>query len=108
MLYRPFYFFSFTYEHDHYPCALVWWFVFVGDAPCEDTGMWIVEPDLSANGSPVTSIVHLDCVVRSAHLIGSYGRELIPRHIHFSDTLSAFHAYYINKFGDHHSYEIAF
>lgn len=101
-------FFSFIFNHITYPCALVRWFIPVGNEPCRDTGMWIVEPALNADGSRVTSVIHLDCIVRGAHLIGNYGEEFIPRHIHFSDTLSAFQSYYVNKFADHHSYEIAF
>lgn len=36
-------FFSFVYNHVLYPCALVQWFSTVGDGPCPDTGMWMVE-----------------------------------------------------------------
>lgn len=101
-------FFSFVYSGDTYPCALVQWFTIVGENPCEETGMWVVKPDLNADGSRVMLVIHLDCIVRGAHLVGKAGNDFIPHHIHFSDSLSAFHAYYINKFADHHSYEIAF
>ena len=42
-------FFLFNYSGTTYPCALVRWFVPVGEEPCPDTGMWIVEPDLDSN-----------------------------------------------------------
>ena len=101
-------FFLFNYSGTTYPCALVRWFVPVGEEPCPDTGMWIVEPDLDTNHKRITSVIHLDCIVRSAHLLAVCGEQFLPRHIHFSDTLSAFRAYYVNKYADHHSYEIAF
>jgi hypothetical protein len=41
-------FFSFTdpYLGKDMPCALVNWFVHAGEEPDEDTGMWVVEPEL--------------------------------------------------------------
>ena len=41
-------FFSFSHEGIKYPCALIHWFS-RGDLG-ENTGMWIVEPDISNNG----------------------------------------------------------
>ena len=70
--------------------------------------MWMVEPDLDHRGQHVTAIVHLDTAVRGAHLLPVYGTAFIPHDLHFSETLHAFHAYYINKYVDHHSHEIAF
>ena len=101
-------FLSFNSCHTPYPCALVQWFVQVGDAPCSDTGMWIVKPELEDNGAQVTSIIHVDSIVRGAHLIGVYGELFLPRDFSHFDTLTAFRAYYVNKFIDYHAYEIAF
>ena len=42
-------FFSFTYDRESYPCALVEWFI-PGDGPDEDTGMWVVRPEFHSNG----------------------------------------------------------
>ena len=42
---RVFLFFSFTYRSIFYPCALVHWFSPIDAKPCEDTGLWIVQPD---------------------------------------------------------------
>jgi hypothetical protein len=66
-------FLSFTSRGIPYPCALVQWFVVVGDAPCSDTGMWIVKPEMDNDGTQVTLIIHVDSIVRGAHLIGVYG-----------------------------------
>lgn len=70
--------------------------------------MWIVEPEFKYDGGRETSVIHLDSIVRGAHLLGRGGTDFIPRHLRFTDTLSAFKAFYVNKFADHHSYEIAF
>jgi hypothetical protein len=70
--------------------------------------MWMVEPDLDYRGQRVTAIVHLDTAVHGTHLIPIYGSAFIPDNLHFSETLCAFCAYYINKYTDHHMHEIAF
>ncbi|KAJ7246229.1 hypothetical protein C8J57DRAFT_1523787 [Mycena rebaudengoi] len=91
-----------------YPCALVTWFSAIGDEPCPDVGMWMVEPDLDANGEREMSIIHLDTVLRAAHLIPIYGDEPVSRHFKHTQSLDLFAAFYINKYADHHSHEIAF
>ena len=101
-------FLSFTSNHIVYPCALVQWFVIVGDGPCGETGMWIVKPEMQDDGARVTSIIHVKSILRGAHLIGVYGEQFLPRDFSHSDSLSAFQAYYVNKFIDYHANEIAF
>lgn len=101
-------FFSFTHDRKKYPCALVQWFVPVGDKPCDETGLWIVEPDTDEDGEIVKSVIHLDSVVRGALLIPVYGVDFLPRHINYSNSLGSFHTYYVNKYADHHANEIAF
>ncbi len=49
-------FFSFSYNGVNYPCALVHWFSHVGDSPSNNTGMWVVEPNMLDNGESLTSI----------------------------------------------------
>lgn len=95
-------FFSFRFQGNLFPCALVRWFKPVGDAPCENTGMWIVEPQIA------TSVINLNCVLCGAHLIPVFGRGFVPDKLHFSDSLRAFRTFYVNKFADHHSHEVAF
>ncbi|KAJ7511317.1 hypothetical protein B0H11DRAFT_2387035 [Mycena galericulata] len=101
-------FMSFKYRGITYPCALVTWFSAIGDDPCPDVGMWMVEPDLDNRGRRVMDIIHIDTILRSAHLIGIYGDSFLPRHFKYSDTLDRFKAFYINKYADHHANEIAF
>ncbi|KAJ7761559.1 hypothetical protein DFH07DRAFT_867708 [Mycena maculata] len=101
-------FMSFKYLGITYPCALVTWFSSIGDGPCPDVGMWMVEPDLDHRGRHVMDIIHIDTILRGAHLIGIYGDSFFPRHFKYSDTLDRFKAFYINKYADHHAHEIAF
>jgi hypothetical protein len=98
--------FSFCHLSTVYPCALLNWFEAVGDAPDADTGMWIVRPDLAADGSRLTSVVHLDSIFRGAHLVPVFGETFVPALLHFSSTLDKFRAFYVNKYIDHHAFEI--
>lgn len=101
-------FFSFTFHGRFYPCALVHWYCRVGDSPDEDTGMWIVEAEKDAGGAPRVAVLHLDTIVRAAHLIGVYGNDFLPNGLAPEQSLELFSAYYVNKFIDHHSFAIAF
>ncbi|KAJ7674002.1 hypothetical protein DFH06DRAFT_1445580 [Mycena polygramma] len=101
-------FMSFKHKGHTYPCALVTWFSAIGDDPCPDVGMWMVEPDLDHRGQRIMDIIHIDTILRAAHLIGIYGHHFLPIHFKYSDTLDRFKAFYINKYADHHAHEIAF
>jgi hypothetical protein len=105
---RVFLFFSFVYRDSKYPCALVHWMSRLGDGPDENTGMWTVQPDFNDDGSPLIAIIHLDSILRCAHLIGVYGDVPIPKELTFDQSLDAFYAFYVNKYIDHHAFEIAF
>jgi hypothetical protein len=101
-------FFSFSFQNITYPCALVQWFSTYGDSPCEDTGMWMVELDCDARGRRISSVIHLDTILCSAHLIGVAGSQQLPRTFTHHDSLYAFRLFYVNKYVDHHAHEIAF
>ncbi|KAJ7312608.1 hypothetical protein DFH08DRAFT_628048, partial [Mycena albidolilacea] len=75
--------------------------------PCSDVGMRIVEPDLDNRGQRIMFIIHVDTILRGAHLIDIYGTRFLPRHFKYSDSLDRFEAFYINKYADHHVHEIA-
>jgi len=102
-------FFSFTYQDVLYPCALVCWFSWIGDQPDGDMGMWKVEPDFLEDGTPYFAVIHLDSVVRAAHLLGEFpGDEFIPEGIPVCAMLDILRSFYVNKLIDYHAFEIAF
>ncbi|KAJ7659644.1 hypothetical protein DFH06DRAFT_1269123 [Mycena polygramma] len=94
-------FMSFKYCRRVYPCALVTWYSAIGDEPCPD-------PDNDHRGRCAVVIIHVDSILCGAHLIGIYGRQFLPQHFKYSDSLDRFKAFYINKYADHHAQEIAF
>ncbi|KAJ7884750.1 hypothetical protein B0H14DRAFT_3128302 [Mycena olivaceomarginata] len=97
-------FFSFVFADRSFECALVNWFVPVGNAPDPDTGMWVVELE-RYRGVPTVAIVPVDSIARGAHLIGVYGTAALPEDFHFSDSLDAFNTYFVNPYADHHMHE---
>ena len=101
-------FFSFSHDGVKYPCTLVHWFSHVGTLPGDNTGMWVVKPDVLDHGEAFTSIIHLDMVVRASHLIPVFGPEHVSKTLSFTDTLDAFSSFYVNKYVDHHAFKIAF
>ncbi len=101
-------FLSFVYHETRYECALIHWFNDVGLEPDELTGMWVVEPDMNADGTPHLSIVHIDTILRAAHLIPVYTNELIHKNHKYEATLDSFERFFVNKYADHHAHEIAF
>ncbi|KAI0713722.1 hypothetical protein C8Q76DRAFT_620400 [Earliella scabrosa] len=101
-------FLSFKRNMCTYPCALVSWFVPVGDAPCDETGMWMVEPQMDNHGRHVLSVISLDCMLRAAHLLPIPDDHPIPVRLKHTDTLDVFDAFFVNKYADHHAHEIAF
>ncbi|KAF8171241.1 hypothetical protein K438DRAFT_200396 [Mycena galopus ATCC 62051] len=70
--------------------------------------MWMVEPDLDARRKRIVDLIHIDSILRGAHLIPVFGEDYLPRRFKYSESLDSFRAYYINKYADHHSHEIAF
>ncbi|KAJ7719659.1 hypothetical protein B0H16DRAFT_1794428 [Mycena metata] len=102
--------FSFQFDGVDYPCALVEWYNKIGRGPDEDTGMGMVRPDLRNTRArdPVMSVVHLDSVLRGAHLIPVFGSRYLPCGFRHTWSLDAFEAFFVNKYIDAHANEIAF
>ena len=100
--------FSFSHDGVEYPCALIHWFSRVGDLPDDHTGMWVVEPDTLEDGQPFMSVIHLDAIVRASHLLPVFGRGSVLRTLQFTATLDTFTRFYVNKYIDHHAFEIIF
>jgi len=74
---------------------------------CEETGLWCVSHDHDRQGRRLTSLVHIDAILRGAHLIGVPGPRLLPRTFTYSDSLDGFCLFYVNKYIDYHAHEIA-
>ena len=98
-------FFSFTHEDIEYPCALISWYDRVSNTRDEDTGMWIVRPIPER-----TAVIHIDAILRCAHLISVFGQNPIDRSLNltFNNPLDAFLSYYVNKYANHHMHEIVY
>ena len=64
--------------------------------------------DLDEDGALVLGVVHLDAILRCAHLIGVAGSDFLPRSLHFSESLDFFTSFYVNKYADHQSHELIF
>ncbi|KAL1740173.1 hypothetical protein HDZ31DRAFT_48026 [Schizophyllum fasciatum] len=101
-------FFSFRHEGIQYPCALVRWYSTIGDTPCPNTNLWMVEPDVDERGEHVMDVIHVDAILRGAHLIGAAGDQEIPLWFSHTQSLDCFRAFYVNKYADHHAFEIAY
>jgi hypothetical protein len=98
-------FFSFVYNDVVFPCAFVEWFTTVSMDSI--TGMWVVHPDYICNRCH-KAVIHLDAILRAAHLIPIYGRNPLPIQINSVVSLDTFKAYYINKYIDYHAHKITF
>lgn len=99
-------FFSFSHQGITYPCAFVEWFKKYGSLPDKQTGMWRVRPHMQGR-LRLRTVVHLDSFLRGAHLLPVFdGATRLPIEFHFSYTLDAFDAYFINKYIDNQMYEM--
>ncbi|KAH7905419.1 hypothetical protein BJ138DRAFT_1118492 [Hygrophoropsis aurantiaca] len=100
-------FFSFEFRHQSFPCALVHWFELVANEPDDDTGMWMVKPHRTVDGSRELAVIHIDCIYRATHLLPIFGQDFVPDNLKFHQTLDTFPGFYVNKFADHHAFELA-
>ena len=101
-------FFNFSYKGTNHSCALIHWFTKLEDEPSELNGMWIVEHMRNPDGTPVASIVGIDTIVRSAHLLPLFDDDgFVSKDLECDDTLDHFDMFYVNRYVDHHSFLIA-
>ncbi|KAI0311874.1 hypothetical protein OF83DRAFT_1068145, partial [Amylostereum chailletii] len=91
-----------------YACALLDHFKRVGTNPDPVTGMWRVSVQNTPTHRRLQTVEHLNTFMRAAHLIPQFGVGFIPDHWPHSLTLDSFSTFYVNKYADHHSHEIAF
>ncbi|KAF8256651.1 hypothetical protein EI94DRAFT_1774955 [Lactarius quietus] len=87
--------------------SFVWMGVlYPSDKPDEAMGLWVVQPDYNANGSPAIGVIHLDLVLCRAHLMPVFGDSPIPIGLGVENSLDVFQAFYVNKYIDYHAFEI--
>ena len=87
-----------------YPCAIIHWFDHVGDGPDTNTGMWVVR---TRNAQDIT-IIHINTIYHAAQLIPIYASHQIdPGSVKPNESYDKFCSCYVNKFADHHAFEIA-
>ncbi|KIJ09357.1 hypothetical protein PAXINDRAFT_87547, partial [Paxillus involutus ATCC 200175] len=100
-------FLAFDHDQTECPCALVQWFNTIGNEPDEDTSMWVVEPSYNPDRSPQLAIIYADTIVCAAHLLPVFASDqFIPKSVNLHNALNAFNLFYVNKFADHHTFEL--
>ena len=101
-------FFRFSYDGVDYQCALVHWYT-TSSEPDESTGMWVVYPEFTHQGVRHMSVIHLDSIIRGAHLLPKFPSDApFYREINYTNVLDVYTSFYVNKFVDYHAFEIAF
>jgi len=101
-------FFRFSHNNTDYPCALVHWYS-TSDGPDPTTGLWVVKPESIHRGARHMSVIHLDSIIRAAHLLPRFPSDApVYREINYMNVLDLYKSFYVNKFIDHHAFEIAF
>jgi hypothetical protein len=90
------------------PCALVTWFTHPDSNPKrdKDTGMWKVCPEQDEDGRHPIQVIHLDTILRGAHLLPCFGEGFLPEELTHYDALDAWDAYFVNQFIDYHAHEL--
>ena len=69
--------------------------------------MWMVHPSMNDDHTREVSIIHVDSIFRAAHLVPMFGNSFIPAHVDLHNALDTYMGFYVNKFADHHAFEIA-
>ncbi|KAI6040126.1 hypothetical protein EDC04DRAFT_2867742 [Pisolithus marmoratus] len=101
-------FFSFVYTNGHsYSCALIHWFDHIANGPNKLTGMWMVRPSLMEDSSKNISVIHVDSIVHSTHLLPIFGHEQVPQSVNYNNSLDLYHRFYVNHFAGHHAFGLA-
>ena len=105
---RVFLFFRFSYNGVNYPCALVRWYS-TSDEPDASTGLWVVRPESTRQGMRHMEIIHIDSIVRGAHLLPIFPSDApVYREVNYMNVLDLYTSFYVNKHIDYHAFEIAF
>ena len=102
---QVFLFFSFLHGGKEYPCVFIQWYSFIGTEPDKDTGCWMVEPDIRDGRSPHVAVIHIDCILRTVHLMPiTRTSRFVNRSVTIDTSLDTFNLFYINRFVDYHAF----
>jgi hypothetical protein len=91
--------------HEETPCALVNWFMPVSECRDDAMGMWEFKPEI-AGARPTLEVIHLDSIVRAAHLLPHYGSGFLPENFDCKCSLDAFQSYFVSDVIDYHAHEL--
>ena len=93
---------SFDYHGVTYQCIIIHGLLLVDDEPDEDTGMWLAHcPD-----KQISQAIPLNAIYCAAHLIPYYSNNSMPWQITPNNCLDNFYLFYMNKFIDHHTFDL--
>ena len=105
---RVYLFFRFSHDGVNYPCALIHWYS-TSSEPDTSTGLWVVQPESTGQGKRHMSVIHVDSIVRGAHLLPRFPSDApVYREINYMNALDVYTSFYVNKLIDPHAFEIAF
>jgi hypothetical protein len=105
---RVYLFFKFPYGGVEYPCALVHWYSTSSERD-PTTRLWVVQPETTRGGGRHMSVIHIDSIIRGAHLLPKFPSVAqVYREINYTNVLDLYKSFYVNKYIDHHAFEIAF
>ncbi|KAG0702844.1 hypothetical protein DFH29DRAFT_804359, partial [Suillus ampliporus] len=102
-----FFFSSFRHSQETFPCALVHWFKLMVNEPNPDTGMWMVQPSFHADSSRELSIIHVDTIIRTCHLLPIFDSDFAPENLTLHNVLDIWPSFYVNRFIDYHAFKRA-
>jgi len=68
--------------------------------------MWVVRPSIDEEGAPNLTVIHVSKIVQAAHLLPVFDEAPVPLELLYSDSLNIFQTFYVNKFINHHAFEI--
>jgi hypothetical protein len=68
--------------------------------------MWKLCPERDENSECPIQVIHLDTILRGAHLVPCYGGGFLPVELKYSDALDAWDYYFVNQFIDYHAHTL--
>ncbi len=102
-------FFKLKYGGVSHSCALIHDYTTCGEKPDKDTGMWIVRHALHGTRRPQAQVICISDILHAAHLIPVFsGLVPIPDDLKHTECLDhpEFRTFYVNRFVNHHVFEI--